>query len=148
MTPSLRSGILAWLLKAVNFKKQVERRARRPLARSGKGFVPRHIQRNYSVHIRIFNGRSIATFESKEKVSDTHLIFFHGGAYIFEAASAHRKLAREKTGYWRDLRFYKDMRIFQYLQQRGQANQEEPGKNGPPLQSVARAMDCAAVGLN
>ena len=79
----------------VNFKKQVEKRARGPLSRSRKGFVPRNIQRNYVVNIQIIDERAIATFERSDKVSDVHLVFFHGGAYIFEASSFHWKLAEE-----------------------------------------------------
>jgi acetyl esterase/lipase len=37
----------------------------------------------------------LVTFERKERVSKNHLIFFHGGAYIFGASPNHWKLAEK-----------------------------------------------------
>ncbi len=95
MRPSLQSKILTWILKVINFKKIVERRAHNQIPRSGRGFIPKRIKQSYSLHIQTVNSKAIATFESREKSTKNHIIFLHGGAYIFEAASNHWRLAEK-----------------------------------------------------
>jgi acetyl esterase/lipase len=93
MKPSLQSKIFALILKAGNFKKIVESRAAKPLTRSKKGFIPNRIKRSYSWRLQTIHAKEIATFESKEEVRKNHIIFYHGGAYIFEASPYHWQLA-------------------------------------------------------
>lgn len=93
MKPSLQSKIFTWIFKLFSFGLKVEKRAQEDIARSKKGFVPRGIKRRYLINFQTLNERGIATFESKEKVTENHIIFFHGGAYIFEAAPFHWRLA-------------------------------------------------------
>jgi acetyl esterase/lipase len=95
MKPSLLSVIFAGMLKMLNFKKIVEKQARKKIARSKKGFMPNSIRERYSTATRTIRSREIATFEKKEKVTKTHLIYFHGGAYIFEASPFHWRLAQK-----------------------------------------------------
>ena len=83
------------MLKVFNFKKIVEKRAYKQISRSQKGFVPQSIKRSYVINLQTFNAKEIATFEKKEKVTKNHIIFFHGGAYIFEATPHHWRLAEK-----------------------------------------------------
>jgi acetyl esterase/lipase len=43
----------------------------------------------------MYQTKAIATFESKEKVTRNHIIFFHGGAYIFNTTPAHWRLSEK-----------------------------------------------------
>lgn len=95
MSPSLQSQVFTWILKVFNFKKKVENKAYKLNSRSRKSFVPPRIKRSYLISTRKFGAKEIATFERKEKVEKNHIIFFHGGAYIFEASPNHWKLAEE-----------------------------------------------------
>lgn len=95
MQPSLRSRLIARMLKIIGFKHLVEKMARNPPARSRKGFVPAGIKRKYSVAIRKVRGKELATMEHAGQVTKDHIVFFHGGAYIFEAAPFHWKLAQK-----------------------------------------------------
>ena len=95
MRPSLQSRIFNWMLKALNFKKLVEKRAYRHVSKSQKKFVPQGIKRSYLTRLQKFTATEIATFESKEKVTTKHVIFFHGGAYMFGAAPNHWRLAEK-----------------------------------------------------
>lgn len=95
MKPSHQSIVFAWILKVFNFKKRVEKRALKKRPGSKKRFLPKRIKRFYQVDLRTFKGKEIATFESKEKVTNNHIIYFHGGAYIFEANPYHWKLAEK-----------------------------------------------------
>ncbi len=95
MTPSLQSKILARTLKTINFKKIVEKKARKKLPRTKRGFVPKGIRRFYLVNIQTFNDKAIATFERNDRVSKNHIVFFHGGAYLFEASPNHWMLSKK-----------------------------------------------------
>jgi acetyl esterase/lipase len=95
MNPSLHSMVFAWILKVSNFKKRVERRAFRKRPRSKKGFLPQRIKRFYLVNLQTFNGKWAATFESKKKAINKHIVYFHGGAYIFEASPNHWRFAEK-----------------------------------------------------
>ena len=83
------------MLKAFNFKKRVEKRVYDQISRSKKGFVPQSIKRSYLLSLQTYYAKGIATFESKEKATKNHIIFFHGGAYIFEADPLHWRLAKK-----------------------------------------------------
>ena len=93
MTPSLNSRILSRILRLLNFKKRVEKKANKKISRTSREFVPRGIKRAFRINIRTFHSKTIATFESREKVTNKHIIFFHGGAYIFEIAPGHWRIA-------------------------------------------------------
>ncbi len=95
MKPSLSSKILAGILKLINFKKLIESRAKGPVSRSQKAFLPKSIARRYACTVQWINKKAVATFENKKMVTNTHLIFLHGGAYIFEASIGHWNLAKK-----------------------------------------------------
>jgi len=52
--------------------------------RSKKGFVPSNITNKYKTDILTVNNKTIVTFERKDKANQTHLIYCHGGSYIYE----------------------------------------------------------------
>ena len=92
MKPSLNSRIFAWILKVLNFKKKVEKRAFKQIQAPRKGFLPNRIKHSYRAIFQTFQGKGIATFESKKKATKNHIIFFHGGAYIFRTTYGHWRL--------------------------------------------------------
>lgn len=92
MQPSPTSRLIAWMLKMLRFKYIVEKMARGNLARSAKGFVPARIKKGGNVVIRKVHGKEIATLGHTAK---DHIVFFHGGAYVFQAAPYHWQLAKK-----------------------------------------------------
>jgi monoterpene epsilon-lactone hydrolase len=95
MKPSYQSKLIAYMLKMLNFKKRIEEKVNKALPRSKKGFVPQRIKRSYLTNIQTSHSKQLATFESKEHVSKNHIIFFHGGLYLFEATPNHWRLAEK-----------------------------------------------------
>jgi monoterpene epsilon-lactone hydrolase len=89
---SIQSKILSKVLKLINFKKIVEMKAFKLQKRSKKIFVPKSIQRKYLTHIERIDTKVIATINYKDNVTNNHLLFLHGGAYIFDISSNHWKL--------------------------------------------------------
>lgn len=95
MKQSLSSKIVAGVLKVINFKKLIEKQGRKQPPRSKKDFMPQRIQKAYASSVQLCKNKAVATFESKEQVTKNHIIFLHGGAYIFEASSQHWSLAQK-----------------------------------------------------
>ena len=95
MSPSLQSQVFKWMLKVSNFRTIVEKKAYTRISGSKKEFVPQRIKRSYLINHPHINASEIVTFERKEKVSNKHIIFFHGGAYIFGASPNHWKFAEK-----------------------------------------------------
>ncbi len=95
MKQSLHSKILTLIFKFINFKKLVEQKAYKQYSNSLKPFVPSSIHREFLTNIINISSREIATFERKDKVTKNHIIFFHGGAYIFNISTGHWKLAKK-----------------------------------------------------
>jgi len=63
-------------------------------SRIKKGFVPKKIQSLFKVEIQNVNSKVVATIESKQKVTDTHVIFIHGGAYVVKVTPFHWTTAK------------------------------------------------------
>ncbi|MFK7922491.1 MAG: alpha/beta hydrolase fold domain-containing protein, partial [Bacteroidia bacterium] len=95
MRPSFQSRLISGILKLISLKTIVEKQAKKPIKRSKKAFLPQKIEQSYLSKSQTCNGKAFATFESKEKVSQDHIIFLHGGAYIFEASTGHWDLAKK-----------------------------------------------------
>lgn len=96
MKSSFRSRFISTFLKLLNIKKQVEKQVvNNKFRRSTKDFVPNAVTRNYSVVHQMINSKSVATFETKQGGTNTHLIFLHGGAYVFEAGTIHWAFAQK-----------------------------------------------------
>ncbi len=101
MKPSFISSAFAWILKVINFKKKIESRALGEKTGSQLSFPPAWIRRSYFVNLQSYEAKEIATFESKESVTRKHIIFFHGGAYLFKTTRAHwcltQKIVRKSS---------------------------------------------------
>ena len=95
MIPSFRSRIFVCFLKVINFKKRVEKRAVNRVAENKKRFPPGRIRRLYHINIQKSHKKDIVTFESKEKVNRNHILFLHGGAYIFNITRGHWRLSEK-----------------------------------------------------
>ncbi|EED36282.1 hypothetical protein NOR51B_2232 [Luminiphilus syltensis NOR5-1B] len=96
MKTSLQSKSISFLLRLLNVKKTVERQSAKPIIRrSKKGFTPKKLHNQYSVNEQIIHNKAVTTFEKKDTVSKKHLLFFHGGAYLFEAAAIHWNFAQK-----------------------------------------------------
>ncbi|MCB2220615.1 MAG: alpha/beta hydrolase [Bacteroidetes bacterium] len=93
MIPSFKSRVFFRILKVLNFKKRIEKRVLRKMKTSKNEFLRRRIKRSYLVNLQTFQGKGIATLESKKNVTDNHIIFFHGGAYIFKTTYGHWRLS-------------------------------------------------------
>lgn len=93
MKPSLEARTIAWMLKVSNFKKWVEKRSLEQIPAPDKAFPPSRIKRAFQVHLQSDHAHGIATLESKHKATKTHVLFFHGGAYIFKTTAGHWRLS-------------------------------------------------------
>ncbi|MEM6343245.1 MAG: alpha/beta hydrolase [Bacteroidota bacterium] len=94
MRPSFSSRLTTSILKWSNFKIQVQKRVNKPIKRSQKAFLPEAILKAYQAQSQEVAGKAVATFASKQQVSQTHVIFLHGGAYVFEAVGGHWDIAK------------------------------------------------------
>jgi monoterpene epsilon-lactone hydrolase len=95
MKPSFQSKLIYFFLKAVNFKKIIEKRVSLPFVRFKKEFVPKRIKRRFSLNTSKIQNKAIATIERKEIITKRHMLNFHGGAYVFKTTSAHWKFAEQ-----------------------------------------------------
>ncbi|MGB1121376.1 MAG: alpha/beta hydrolase fold domain-containing protein, partial [Saprospiraceae bacterium] len=94
--PSFRARLISSILKLLNVKKQLEKQViNNRLNRTKKEFVPKKIMQQYSVVNQTVETKSVATFETKQGGTNTHLILLHGGAYLFEAGMIHWTFAQK-----------------------------------------------------
>lgn len=94
--PSFRARLISSILKLLNVKKQLEKQViNNRLNKTKKEFVPKKIMQQYSVVNRTVDTKSVATFETKQGGTNTHLILLHGGAYLFEAGMIHWTFAQK-----------------------------------------------------
>ncbi len=94
MGASTHSKVINWFLKKSKFKKTFEVKSSKTIFRRKKNFLPKYIQLKYVYRHQIFKNKSIVTFNNK-KQSKNHVLFLHGGAYIFEATLSHWLLAEK-----------------------------------------------------
>jgi len=85
---SFKAKMFSFSLKIFRAKKRSNKIFSYP-TRTEKGFVPKKIQSLFNVDIQNVNSKVVATIESKQKVTDTHVIFIHGGAYAVEITPLH-----------------------------------------------------------
>ncbi len=95
MRPSFSSRLISTILKWSKLKTQVEKRVNKPIKRSQKAFMPQAVAQAYQAHSQEVAGKTLATFADKKQVSQTHVIFLHGGAYVFEAIGGHWDIAKK-----------------------------------------------------
>jgi acetyl esterase/lipase len=95
MNHSLRSKLFFFILKATNFKERVEKKAFKQITDYEKKFPPNNIKRYFKFILQNTNGHALVTYESKKELTDKHIIFLHGGAYIFKTFKAHWRLSQK-----------------------------------------------------
>ena len=91
---SAPARVFAFVLRIAGVKSMFQSKVRNP-NRSRKGFIPKGILNSYKSDVIIVNSKSVVTFEKKQKVTGTHIIFMHGGSWTFEAIRRHWILARD-----------------------------------------------------
>jgi acetyl esterase/lipase len=74
-----------------NAKKWVEKSFLNP-ARTNKPLVSKHIYNNFHVSEFEILSKLVVTVQPKTNVSNLHVLFFHGGAYLLEGNSMHWKI--------------------------------------------------------
>ena len=85
---SLQARVIKRSLKQFRFHKVLNKQMKNP-GRSTKNFVPKKIDKKYEVVRRAVHGREVITFDRDLDQDNQHLIFFHGGGYIFEISLLH-----------------------------------------------------------
>lgn len=63
--------------------------------RSKKEFIPPRIINTYKTDILTVNNKTVVTFEKNDEVNLNHVIFCHGGSYIYEIFTYHWKIAEK-----------------------------------------------------
>ena len=72
---------IAWIIKKMlRFKQDI---------------VPKNIRKVFLVSTIQVQGRTLATIQTREKLSKRHVIFFHGGGYVMDGLSVHWNLIRK-----------------------------------------------------
>lgn len=94
MSKSLAARITFGILRMINFKKLVEKRAKGSQRRSNT-FAPKRIKAKYQYKENKVKQRSVVTFSKDAPSAGKHIIYLHGGAYIFEASHGHWSLAEK-----------------------------------------------------
>ena len=82
---------IAFILKILNFKTFVEKSFQKA-TRSDKPLVPKYLYKSYEISEFILEGKTVATLQPKEAGTHTHILYFHGGAYVLEGSSMHWKI--------------------------------------------------------
>lgn len=85
---SLQARAMERSFKRFRFHKVLNKLMKNP-GRSTKNFVPRKIDKKYEVERRTVQGREVITFDRDMGQDNQHLVFFHGGGYIFEISLIH-----------------------------------------------------------
>ena len=88
---STSTKIITFFLEMSKAKKWVEKSFLNP-PRSNKPLVSKYIQNTFNVSEFQMLGKMVVTLEPKINVSNTHVLFFHGGAYLLEGSSMHWKI--------------------------------------------------------
>lgn len=89
---SFRARMFRFSLKVFRAKYKCRKLFINP-SRTKKDFVPKKIQNLFNVEVQNVNSKVVATIESKQMVTNTHVIFLHGGAYVLEITPFHWRTA-------------------------------------------------------
>ena len=94
MPVSFKARVISGVLRLIKFKNIIAKMSLNP-KRTKHDFLPKAIKKSYKTESFVSQGKNVVTFEKEEKVSSQHIVFLHGGAYIFEIAGAHWSLVQE-----------------------------------------------------
>ena len=67
----------------------MEQKAAKPIPRSQRDFVSGFIRKKYLLNCQSVESKTLATIEKKGQVTSNHVLYFHGGAYLFEMIGLH-----------------------------------------------------------
>lgn len=88
---SVQAKIITFFLGMSNAKKLVEKSFQHP-PRSTKPLIPKNLKNKFKVSEFQVMNKSVVTVQPKTDVTDIHVLFFHGGAYLLEGNSMHWKI--------------------------------------------------------
>ena len=88
---SIAAKIIFFFLGLANAKKVVEKSFLNP-KRSTKPLVPKYLFKIFYVSDFQISNKSVVTLQPKTGTTNTHVLYFHGGAYLLEGNSMHWKM--------------------------------------------------------
>lgn len=88
---SMQAKAMETAFKLFGFHRLIRKQMKDP-ARSKKEFVPKKIDRKYEIARQSICNREVVTFDRDFRKENRHILFFHGGGYIFEISSMHWEL--------------------------------------------------------
>ncbi len=88
---SLHANIITFFLGIINAKKLVEKSFQNP-ARSTKALTPKYLKNKFNVSEFQVMNRSVVTVQPFIVKNNSHILFFHGGAYVAEGSAMHWKM--------------------------------------------------------
>ena len=88
---SIQAKIINFFLGIINAKKLVEKSFQNP-PRSPKPLTPKHLKAKFNVTEFQVMSKSVVTIQPSTLAETTHILFFHGGAYVVEGSSMHWKI--------------------------------------------------------
>lgn len=91
---SFSAKISTGFMIALNFKKLVEKSFQHP-PRTKKPLVYNNLRDRYVVNEFQIMDKSVITLFPKTNISNIHILFFHGGAYLLEGSSMHWKIVEK-----------------------------------------------------
>ena len=84
---SIQAKFIEFVFRIIGFKSIIQRMAIKP-ARS-KQFVPQDFINKFYVKTQTIDSKLIATIKNRNSTPKLHLIYLHGGAYVFEMSGLH-----------------------------------------------------------
>jgi acetyl esterase/lipase len=88
---SVSAKLITFFLGLSKAKKLVEKSFFNP-PRANKPLVKKHLLKNFYVSDFQMLGKLVVTLKPKVSANNTHVLYFHGGAYLLEGSSMHWKL--------------------------------------------------------
>ncbi len=88
---TISAKTLTRFLAIFNFKKLVELSLRNP-SRTNNALVSKRLHKKFQLNEFQIMDKSVVTLSSKTTISNIHILFFHGGAYMLEGTSMHWKI--------------------------------------------------------
>jgi len=91
---STKSKFIDFFLRIIRFKEIIKKMAIHP-SRNRKQFVPNEFSNLFALKTQLINAKMVATLEKKDFPPQIHIIYLHGGAYVFESSSLHWGLVKK-----------------------------------------------------
>jgi len=88
---SVQAKFITFFMGIINAKKWVEKSFQHP-SRSKKLLISKRLMTNYNVAEFVVMNKSVITLQPKTNSTHTHILFFHGGAYLLEGSAMHWKV--------------------------------------------------------